>query len=418
MKVIYNSDDVAFKVYDIFKDTINEIDEIYYGDLQELSFEINFIEKNNLSIVFKNEEKYYKYSNYVKKNWCLIFESTIDGLEQYLFFATAFNEEYQSNEFQLTLKLIDWKGYVEERREIIHNVDGAQPDDPNFNSLDYQYGGLIKSIKQMFQDFYYRNLIQGLNRSKGTTVSNIPDRQILVMNELGMDFGENDPCNFLTKKKTMAEFRKDYINSQIGYGIDYVQYSNLPKVFCYFSQLKNKIQVFYQKQKIYLIENESELIESISLDFDNEPILQNGFVESSEKDFVSYVINFQKHDKALLTTDAPVEENKYDGQIDTLQNKAFQQLKQSNFKRNVSIKANTNLKYFEKVNPGDVILLRGFNENIDGFYDVYQINLDINFENNFMDYSFGEIKRRENIFSLDEESIKYYQEIGVLLDPR
>ena len=228
---------------------------------------------DELTIDFKNYDTYQAIKKIYQQERTFVFEMILinangDYQQVELYFMTGYDEQYNGeNEFSVAIQASDWKGFVEERRLIPHNVPSDNLDDNDFDKLRWT---LNETINDVFKECYRRAIFEGIQPLKGSAFTQRESRRIPVLQEFIPQLKSDITISkFIEDPMTLAEMRKKWCEMLNG-GIDSAMTTYEPKVHAYITANK-KIVVDYYNQNVIKLDyksNAHDLISDINIKYD------------------------------------------------------------------------------------------------------------------------------------------------------
>lgn len=370
---------------------------------------------DELTIDFKNYDDYQKIKKYYSQKYTFVFEMLLinasgDYQQVELYFMSGYDEQYNGeNEFSVAIQASDWKGFVEERRLIPHNVLTDNLDDNDFDKLRWT---LNENINDVFRECYRRSIFEGIEPSKGYGQRQIEDRRIPLLQDFQPQLKNLSIPHFIEDPMTLADMRKKYCDLWT-YGIDSEYDTNQPKVHAYITDRK-KIIVDYYKQRPILLDykaNANNLISDIGIKFNVLDKIDNQCVKSSNKDTYYYNLNNERGRYQLFTSDglietnAAAEEDNYP--LTPLVTKAYQLIGEKSKRVDVSCKielAEIPLLFFT---PGDIIACYNFPlPELNVAFQIDSITLASNHDNGYLEFSIENMTQRTNVFFPEMDEVQ------------
>lgn len=365
---------------------------------------------DELTIDFKNYDDYQKIKKYYSQRYTFVFEMLlINGNGDYqqveLYFMSGYDEQYNGeNEFSVAIQASDWKGFVEERRLIPHNVLTDNLDDNDFDKLRWTLG---ENVNDVFRECYRRTIFEGIEPSKGASVTKRESRQIPLLQDFQPQLKNLGWPHFIEDPMTLAELRKQWCDLQ-KQGIDWQEGLWEPKVHAYVTE-QDKIIVDYYNQRLIKLDyktNANNLISDINVKYNALERIDNQCVKSSEND--TYYWNelpyYGRGRYQLFTADGAIETNTpgKDGVyvLYPLATKAQQLIGKNSEALTISCKielAEIPLLFFT---PGDVIAC--YNMPLDELNTAFQIDtikLASNHDNGYLEFSIENMVQRLNVWN-------------------
>nr|DAG60419.1 MAG TPA: hypothetical protein [Caudoviricetes sp.] len=364
---------------------------------------------DELTIDFKNYDDYQKIKKYYSQRYTFVFEMLlINGNGDYqqveLYFMSGYDEQYNGeNEFSVAIQASDWKGFVEERRLIPHNVLTDNLDDNDFDKLRWTLG---ENVNDVFRECYRRTIFEGIEPSKGASVTKRESRQIPLLQDFQPQLKNLGWPHFIEDPMTLAELRKQWCDLQ-KQGIDWKEGLWEPKVHAYVTE-QDKIIVDYYNQRLIKLDyktNANNLISDINVKYNALERIDNQCVKSSEKDtyYWNELPDYGRGRYQLFTADGAIETNApgKDGVyvLYPLATKAQQLIGKNSEELTISCKielAEIPLLFFT---PGDVIAC--YNMPLDELNTAFQIDtikLASNHDNGYLEFSIENMVQRLNVW--------------------
>lgn len=370
---------------------------------------------DELTIDFKNYDDYQKIKKYYSQKYTFVFEMLLinaqgDYQQVELYFMSGYNEQYNGeNEFSVAIQASDWKGFVEERRLIPHNVLTDNLDDNDFDKLRWT---LNENINDVFRECYQRSIFEGREPSKGYGQRQIEDRRIPLLQDFQPQLKNLGLPHFIDDPMTLAEMRKKYCDLWT-YGIDSEYNTNQPKVHAYITDRK-KIIVDYYKQRPILLDykaNANNLISDIEIKFNVLDKIDNQCVKSSNKDTYYYNLNDERGRYQLFTSDGAIETNAAAEEgnypLTPLITKAYQVIGEKAKRVDVSCKielAEIPLLFFT---PGDIICCYNMPlPELNVAFQIDSITLASNHDNGYLEFSIDNMTQRTNVFFPEMDEVQ------------
>lgn len=416
-------DTVLFNVYKVVNDRlvqVSELPQLNAGDIN-LEMTFNHIERDEFTIDFKNYNQFKIIkdifngipSDYIDEyeGYDVVLELLLynDKLGDYqpinLYYMTGFNEIYNGNsEWEVSITGTDWKGFIEERRYLLHNVIDTNPDNPDFDKIRFTLNENMND--KVLPDLLNEALKSGKNISKGAEPKTSDDRKIKILNNMFFKLKKDTTIpNYLQDKCYIADFRKQWCDICFS-GIDYAYTLDRPKV----STKKNNgmIDLYYNQQDVHFVnyKNTKDVINKLEITNDKTDYKNNACVYSQEKDAISYQLNGIKYGNRIATFDAEITDAGYDPgapfPLQTLITKAQQQINTNSntYKFNADIElAGLPLVDWE---VGDVISFKNFPISINGAFEITSVQLSANHDNGYLEFSINETLERPNVFKQND----------------
>lgn len=362
---------------------------------------------DELTIDFKNYDDYQKIKKYYSQKYTFVFEMLLinasgDYQQVELYFMSGYDEQYNGeNEFSVAIQASDWKGFVEERRLIPHNVLTDNLDDNDFDKLRWT---LNENINDVFRECYRRAIFEGREPSKGYEQRQVESRQIPLLQDFQPQLKNQGLPHFIDDPMTLAEMRKKYCDLWT-YGIDSEYGTNQPKVHAYITDRKKLIVDYYKQRPIKLDykANTNNLISDINIKFDVLDKIDNQCVKSSSKDTYYYNLNGDRGRYQLFTSDGAIETNvaaeEGNYPLTPLITKAYQIIGEKAKRVDVSCKielAEIPLLFFT---PGDIICCYNMPlPELNVAFQIDSIKLASNHDNGYLEFSIENMTQRTNVF--------------------
>lgn len=370
---------------------------------------------DELTIDFKNYDDYQKIKKYYTQKYTFVFEMLLinargDYQQVELYFMSGYDEQYNGeNEFSVAIQASDWKGFVEERRLIPHNVLTDNLDDNDFDKLRWT---LNENINDVFRECYRRAIFEGIEPSKGPDQVRRESREIPLLQDFQPQLKNLGLPHFIDDPMTLAELRKKYCGLWT-YGIDSEYNTNQPKVHAYITDRKNII-VDYYKQRPILLDykaNANNLISDIEIKFNVLDKIDNQCVKSSNKDTYYYNLNDERGRYQLFTSDGAIETNAAAEEgnypLTPLITKAYQVVGEKAKRVDVSCKielAEIPLLFFT---PGDIICCYNMPlPELNVAFQIDSITLASNHDNGYLEFSIDNMTQRTNVFFPEMDEVQ------------
>lgn len=362
---------------------------------------------DELTIDFKNYDTYQAIKKYYTKRYTFVFEMLLinkDGDYQQveLYFMSGYDEQYNGeNEFSVAITASDWKGSVEERRIIPHNVLSQDLDDNDFGKLRWT---LNENINDVFRECYRRSIFEGIEPSKGAGQRSVESRKIPILQDFIPQLKTASIPHFIEDPMTLAEMRKKWCDLWT-YGIDSEYNTNQPKVHAYITEQKKIIVDYYKQQPIKLDykTNANDLISDIEIKFNVLDKIDNQCVKSSSKDTYYYNYNGERGRYQMFTADGQIETNvaaeKDNYPLAPLVTKAYQLIGEHSKRVNVTCKIELAEIPLLSFTPGDIIACYNFPlPELNVAFQVDTIKLASNHDNGYLEFSIENMTQRTNVF--------------------
>lgn len=405
-------DTILFNVYKVVNDRlvqVSELPQLKAGDIN-LEMTFNHIERDEFTISFKNYQQFQTIKNiyndipneYIGNDIVLELVLYNDKIGDYqpinLYYMTRFNEVYNGNsEWEATISGTDWKGFIEERRYILHNVVDPNPDNPDFDKVRYT---LNEKINWVFNDRIKSCLKNGWEITKGRGAVVSENRKVKILNNINMQLKDDISIpNYLQDKCYIADFRKQWCDICFGFLIDWQYNLNRPKVT---TKINNgMIDLYYNQQDVRFVnyQNTKDIINKLEIINDKSDYKNSVCVYSQEKDSVSYQLNGIKQDTRIATYDAEIVDAPHsDGNLKTLITKAQQEINTNT--NTYSFNADIELAGLPLVDwtVGDVVSFQNFPVSINGAFEITSIQLSANHDNGYLEFKINETLERPNVF--------------------
>lgn len=363
---------------------------------------------DELTIDFKNYDAYQAIKKYYVQRYTFVFEMLLinaDGDYQQveLYFMSGYDEQYNGeNEFSVAITASDWKGFVEERRLIPHNVLTDNLDDNDFDKLRWT---LNENINDVFRQCYRRAIFEGIEPSKGASQTKRESRQIPLLQDFQPQLKSDITIpHTIEDPMTIAELRKKWCDWQ-NQGVDWAMGTYQPKVHAYITDAK-KIIVDYYNQRVIKLDykaNANNLISDINIKYNALDRIDNQCVKSSDKDTYYWNEIGDRGRYQLFTSDGQIETNAAgkDGQwvLAPLATKAQQLMGENSDALTTSCKidlAEIPLLFFT---PGDIISCKNFPlYEMNTAYQIDTIKLSSNHDNGYLEFSIDSMTQRPDVF--------------------
>ncbi len=409
-KYTLNAEEFAFRIY-----TLDEFQKwqpyelIRFKDITSSSITTNYIGANTLELSFKDREKANEYQLLAKDNAILIERLTYfttdndeeESSEYNLFFffnGYTLSENYE-NDNVFTFNFLDWKGYIEGKKIVNHNVyydtlPTNETDD--FNKIKYPNtdlsGGDVRSFEEIIIDIYQRNIgdmtNSPLKKNKGKSLVDIDDdRKVKSFNGLKINNRNFPEYRTLQEKKTILDFKSlyyDYAESVQGKDVYNVELKLIGEY----------IRIIYNVPRPLTIDNifSKDIMSFYNLENQKENYINDVLVESQAQDVISVEEKrIQPHD---LTTFETLETSaNEDGDTTSMSNNGISKLEE--LKERIITTVEIEFKeytFFKDIKPGSNIELLNFNDVINGTYQIEEITEII--EDDYITYDF-KINERE-----------------------
>lgn len=409
------TDTVLFNVYKVDNDRLNilkELPQIKSGNVN-LEMTFNHIERDELTISFKNYDDYLSIKNVYKDildgdygaDIVLEFLLFDDKTQNYkpinLYYMTGFNEVYNGNsEWEVSITGTDWKGFIEERRLIPHNVIDTNPDNPDFDKIRFTLNENMND--KVLPDLLNEALKNGRDIAKGKRGAIVGDRKVKILNNMFFELKEDSIIpRYLQDKCYISDFRKQWNDMCFG-GLDYAY--NLDRIKVTTKKNNDKIDLFYKAQNVHFVDykNSKSIINKIEITNDKSDYKNNACVYSEDKDSISYTENAFKPDTRIATFDSEITDAGYNPEapfpLQTLATKASQEI--STNTNTLSFSADIELSGLPLVDweVGDIISFKNFPISINGAFEITSVQLSANHDNGYLEFSINETLERPNVF--------------------
>lgn len=407
-------DTVLFNIYKVVDDRLVQLSELPQLKAGDINLEITFnhIEQDELKIDFKNYNQFIVLKNtfngvegdpnYIGSD--IVFEFILydKKTEKYkpinLYYMVGFNEVYNGNsEWEVSISGTDWKGFIEERRYILHNVIDTNPDNPDFDKVRFTLNENMND--EVLPQLIGRALKSGKNITKGAEAKIADERKVNILNNMYFKLKDDTTIpNYLQDKCYIADFRKQWCDICFS-GIDWFYTLDRPKV----TTKKNNgmIDLYYNQQGVHFVNYKStkDVINKLEIINDKLDYQDNACVYSQEKDAVSYQLNGVKYDTRIATFDAEITDAPYaDDNKQTLVTKAYQEVNTNT--NTYTFNADIELAGLPLVDwtVGDVISFQNFPISINGAFEITSIQLSANHDNGYLEFKINETLERPNVF--------------------
>ena len=363
---------------------------------------------DELTIDFKNYDTYQAIKKIYQQKRTFVFELLLinaDGDYQQveLYFMTGYDEQYNGeNEFSVAITASDWKGFVEERRLIPHNVPSDNLDDNDFDKLRWT---LNEKINDVFRECYRRAIFEGIEPLKGSAFTARESRRIPVLQNFVPQLKSDITIpKFIEDPMTLAEMRKKWCEILAG-GIDSAITTYEPKVHAYITSQK-KIVVDYYNQNVIKLDyksNAHDLISDINIKYDALQTINNQCVKSSETDTWYYNWRAERGRYQLFTSDGQIETNAPGDEgtyvLTPLITKAQQLIGENTKGLTVSAKIELSEIPLLTFTPGDIIACYNFPLlELNTAFQVDSIKLASNHGNGYLEFTIDQMTQRPNVF--------------------
>lgn len=364
---------------------------------------------DELTIDFKNYDDYQKIKKYYSQKYTFVFEMLLinasgDYQQVELYFMSGYDEQYNGeNEFSVAIQASDWKGFVEERRLIPHNVVTDNLEDNDFDKIRWT---LNENINDVFRECYRRSIFEGIEPSKGPDQTKREMRRIPLLQDFQPQLKEDITIpHTIEDPMTIAELRKKWCDWQCQ-GIDWAIGTYQPKVHAYITP-QDKIIVDYYNQRVIKLDyqaNATNLISDINVKYNALERIDNQCVKSSEKDTYYWNEIGDRGRYQLFTSDGAIETNApaEDGLwvLAPLATRAQQLMGKNSDALTTSCKielAEIPLLFFT---PGDIISCKNFPlAELNTAYQIDTIKLASNHDNGYLEFSIENMTQRPDVFT-------------------
>lgn len=387
-------------------------------DLKSLTMTLNYIASDELELVFPDYETFKEY-------YSLSFSTTLkieimvhseddmeaeiaagthlesDSLYNNVFFVQKRSiSETVTNENSYTMKAKDWKGFVEERRFLTHNVFYNETDIPvnengelefpdDFNKIKFYGVNMADQLKY----FYANDIIDPYDFAKGYKPKQMAWWR-MVKSYLATELIVNDTTliiyDTLQERKTLAEYKEKYFNTAFDndeYAVPRVETKVLPSGSGY------GVQVVYNPQSVHVISNQfgTDEVTEASSDLDATDYYNNVYIESDKDDFLQTswqkiadgdMTSFEYHE--IATED--------DGDISSMENYAKELISEKEeLVTRTAVLFFSKKEYLKDIKIGDKISLTDYNDLLNGEFIISKLSMII--EGNTVDFSIDEMKQ-------------------------
>lgn len=360
---------------------------------------------DELIIDFKNYDDYQKIKKYYSQKYTFVFEMLLintqgDYQQVELYFMSGYDEQYNGeNEFSVAIHASDWKGFVEERRLIPHNVLSDNLDDNDFDKLRWT---LNENVNDVFRECYQRSIFEGIEPSKGPDQTQRESRRIPILQDFQPQIKDLSFPQFIEDPMTLAELRKKWCDLQ-HQGIDWQEGLYEPKVHAYITE-QDKIIVDYYNQRLIKLDykaNANNLISDIEIKYNALERIDNQCVKSSEKDTYYWNELTDRGRYQLFTSDGAIDTNApgKEGQWPTysLATKAQQLMGANSEALTVTCKIELAEIPLLMFTPGDVIACYNFPlDEMNTAFQIDTIKLSSNHDNGYLEFSIEQMTQRMN----------------------
>ena len=398
-------DTVLFNLYKVVDDRlvqVSELPQLKAGDIN-LEMTFNHIERDEFTIDFKNYNQFNILKNIFNNNdivlELVLYNKKIGDYQPInLYYMTGFNEVYNGNsEWEVSISGTDWKGFIEERRYILHNVIDKNPDNPDFDKVRFTLHENINS--KVFFPLIDNALKSGKNISKGAEPKISNDRKINILNNMIFKLKEDITIpNYLQDKCYISDFRKQWCDICFS-DINWFYSLDRPKV----TTKKNNgmIDLYYNQQNVHFVnyKNTKDVINKLEIINDKSDYKDSACVYSQEKDAISYQLNGIKYENRIAIYDAEITDAPYaDNNITTLITKAKQEINTNT--NTYTFNADIELVGLPLVDwtVGDVVSFQNFPVSINGAFEITSIQLSANHDNGYLEFKINETLERPNVF--------------------
>ena len=417
-----NESDIAFRVYKykFAQDFYEFFEFIKFSDLINSELNLNYIDVDTATLTFKNREFA---EDIVKNEATYIFERIIYNENELDFSANKFNPIFFLDDFNLVdtfdnqnsyqFFLIDWKGYVENRVIIEHNVEYngflELPVDPgsgeyyfpdDFNKIKYpnlnHFGDSVNSFEEIMIDIYQKNIgylgsdLDGLPyfRNKGLPHNYGSDvRRVNGFSGLIIDNKNFPNYEILSEKKSILDFKKDFFNFSQGQNIEDVYQvfgfleENTPNEFT--------LKIRYFVPENLTIDNLNSKDKPVAISFfSNFPEFRNDIlIEDSNENFFS--VTAVNNESQFINNPEILEKAESDeGNVYPLEKKANEAIEKYRLRLLNTLEIEFQEKIFLKdILTGQKVELLNFDEKINGIYQIRGISEIWSNDDNYVSYT-------------------------------
>lgn len=389
------------------------------GILENVTMTLNYIAGDELTLKFPDYgifEQYYKLSLlYTLKVEIMIYndeemKNEIESGEDYLTSSSLYNnvffiaknsvsETYQ-NENSYQLYGMDWKGFIEYRRWLTHNVfynsgdipigeNGEQQFPDDFNKIKFYGTNMADQLKY----FYTNDIIDPYTFAKGYEPSKGAEWR-KVKSYLATELIVNDTTlvnyDTLQERKSLGEYKEKYYNTAFDNGefaVSRVEAKVIPQGTQY------GLQVVYNPQQTHVISNifGTDEVTEASADVDATDYFNNIYIESDKNDFlqVSWQ-NIKATDMTSFEYGETASED--DGDVTSMENYAKELLNEkAELVTRTAMLYFAEKEYLKEVKIGDKVQLTDFNDLLNGDFIISKLTMVI--EGNTVDFSIDEMKQ-------------------------
>lgn len=343
---------------------------------------MNHIDANELTLSMADRESFLELYNLSLDN-TIVFErlhysrnemeegggTESDSNYNSVFYATQFtlSEDAEYNN-QYTIFALDWKGFVENRRIMSHNVfynladlpvdpdsgDVTYPDD--FNKIKYS-NNFVTQIKEIYNDnlidpYYLRKGAEPTRGAVGRSFTGYDDLELIVNGTL-------TAYNTLQEKKSILEYKqKFYETSFDNFNFNVLRVDN----YIYNNGTDYSNSIVYNPQTTHVIDHLQSLdkVDAFTLDIDSTEYINYAFVESDGDDFDSASANGRKQKDPTLFEYIGSSSND-DGDTSSIQSNALENLNANREMITRTAEVFFNAKqYFRDIKVGDIIKFENF----------------------------------------------------------
>lgn len=406
------SNDIVYTVYTWNNEAIRFAFYLDNSHLNNSKQELEYIDPDKVTIAFKDYDNFLRVANYLDDN-TLIFQRMIykeDELDNSLTANANYNPIYFVNQQtfamsvnydnNFTMVAYDWKGFIEDKRILTHNVFYTEatlptdPDDPTKKTYPDDYNKIkmySMNMDEQLKYFYMNDIINPYAFAKGVEPPRTTVRQIahlginaLTINDTMFDY------DTLQERKSLLEYKKKYYNTILNNG----EYK-IARVDC---KLLDKgdgtfgIAPVYNPQNTIVIDYKFSLddVPSFSYDVSNLDYANAIYVESDSDDF-DYKTKIQRASRDITTFEYYDTSTNDDGDTTSIQSYANEQFYKHREKITRSVEILFNTKVFLKdIKIGDIIELQNFMDGLNGKYIITKLTEVI--EGNSLRYSIDEME--------------------------
>lgn len=371
-----------FRVYALNNSTQNFVRTIVPRDLLDSTITMQHIEANNLTLNMSDREKFLELYN-LSLNYTIVFERLIYSRDEMSENGgttpeSYYNEVFYGVKFTLsedaeynnayTITAIDWKGFVEDRKIMSHNVfyspadlpvdpdtgDYIFPDD--FNKIKYS-NNFVDQIKEIYMD----NLINPYTFRKGIEPPRTgTSRKFVGYDDLALIVnGTLTAYNTLQEKKSILEYKtKFYETAFDNFNYNVLRVDN----YIYYNGSDYSNSIVYNPQTTHIIDYEQSLdkIDAFTLDIDGTEYLNYAYVESDGDDFDFDAVSGRKtKDPSIFEYYGTSQNN--DGDTSSIESNAIENLNASREMVTRTAEVFFNQKeYFRDIKIGDIVKFENF----------------------------------------------------------